>query len=239
MIVLSSFTHRLFPKALPLCESMRGNLGSAQAIIYHEDVKGDPFPRDTMAKFPWITWVNLVRADRKGLGRIDACPEFEAAKAAKNVNERYFNYHARFWARKVVANRACMRNNPQESLFLWLDADCCMNKPIMDGCLETAKKGDIGYIKRVGKPTDTGLILFNTRNPMVRAFVEEWYDLYFNRRVFKELTNWADHQAFDHVMAMPKFASLRCYDLQECQEFRGLMRHMTGHLKMAALRKRD
>ena len=239
MIIVSSFTHRIYPRALPLCNSLKNNINGVKAVVYYEDVKGDSFSGDIFKKFGWINWVSLNRTDRRGLRIVDSFDQFKKSQKAKVEHTRYMNYHAQFWFRKIVAIRACSCNYPNEKLILWADADCEVYRPLLDGCTKTSIHGDIGYLKRTDKPTDTGLILFNTGNPVVKEFIEEWYQLYISGKIFKTIPYWADHYAFDYVMTMPKFSSLKYYDLQLYRDFCCIIGHARhGHLIMAKLRHR-
>lgn len=240
MILVSSFTKKLLPRALSLLESIKDNTHGLFSHMYYENTESTgKFIKDDTSSFNWVDWINLNSVDSYGLDKIDSFEQFEAAKNDTERELKYWNYHARFWFRKIAAVRSCMINNPKNDILIWVDADSYVKKPIYDNCVKTAQLGDIGCIKRTDKPTDTGLILFNLKNPLVKEFIEDWYQLYITGNIFTEIKYWADHYAFDHVLSKEKYASLVSYNIKTCSEFDGVIRHKKqGHKEMVKLRDR-
>jgi len=235
MIIVSSFTIKMMERGKNLCQSMNRKLEGAKSVIYYENIDNFCFDEAYKTDYPWIEWINLEETDFLGLQQIDQDKHFD--HISKKDEFKYLNTHAKFWFRKIAAIRACCLANPDEDTIVWADADCVLRKPLLKNTLEIIKSGEVGYLKRNDKPTDTGIIVFHVKNKAVRDFIFEWYDLYISGKIF-ELKCWADHCAFDYLKATPKYSNVIFFDLHQCRAASGLIRHCTGHREMVRLRKR-
>ena len=171
MIIIASFTKKLFKRAKLLFDTLKKFAGEAKVVVYYENVGNEVFTQEIFDEYKEFEWRNIAK-DRN-LRKIHNLPEWRLARRIRNVSTKYHCVHARYWFRKIVAIRTCVLTHPQEKLFVWLDADCIAYKNLLDPFTISSQRGDIGHIARAdeGRPTDTGIIIFNTERPITIDFI--------------------------------------------------------------------
>ena len=195
--------------------------------VYHEGFPVQPAPQ------AGVEWIDLFQAD-PGILKIVSDPRFNQARSCRTRNQRYYNYHAQFWFRKVAAvNHAC-KAHPNE-IVVWTDIDVKPRRFFRQEVIgRMCNAYDVWRIDRHAmrqKVTDTGFLVFS---PAAHSVVKEWYRMYSSGDVF-ELPFWADHFCLDHVVEKmkPKVGALPL----PLKGHGSLVYHSLGHVEMAGLRK--
>jgi len=84
-------------------------------------------------------------------------------------------------------------------IMVWLDADTYTHRELPASVMEEWLDGKaIAYLGRIPGYSETGFVIYDLRNPKVRAMLGEWRQIYKTGDIF-DLPEWHDSYVFDHV----------------------------------------
>lgn len=215
---------------------VRRNLESMLDYLPYEVVAYYETPEPPPMEHPRLVWRDLWKIP----GVTEFVAEADNFQPARGKFEKYdYNFDAHKFARKVYAQ--CDAAEEPGGVLIWLDSDVEVLAPLSEGDIENLLNGmAMARFARNNYHTETGIVFFDKRNPMIGVFFRHYRYLYDSRRIYTLKGGWHDCWALDAVVDVLRMSTTNLsrhperMEVVSSSELGGVFRHDKGQRKYVA-----
>ena len=185
--IITTFNDQLYrASGRSLLEGIARHAPSAEVLVYEElESESVPVPTVSIAALPEFRQVAADNADIISPDGAGLDP----------YNRRWFG-----WFRKVVAQHDAMTRRPFNGYTLFLDSDIRIRRGFDERMIRRTLHRAVGVFKGVRESIESGVILYDGRNPLAGRFAGIFMDEFLSRR-FRGMRIWADNYVMTACMA--------------------------------------
>lgn len=170
---------------------------SIRLYVYHEDKLNDLEENSRVEKVNlYDVEPELKKFVNRHSGRDDQQNALELEKGAVRFAYKTFS----------ILNGTAMN---ERDYVIWLDADTItyndITEEFLDSLVDQSKY--LTYLGRENNYSECGFVIYNTRHPVNKPFMETWRHLYESDELFK-LEQWHDSFVFDQIRKIYEKANL-------------------------------